>query len=303
MDRSAIARQVEREYDVGTVDGIVPRSPTTYVAQARSQAFVYKFVGREDVARLYPMVADVLSDSGIRHPNPVPNRAHPFLSESGHVLYPYIPGGTPERLDGARFQSLLRALARDHRLLRAIPFQPDDLLVENMWDELVSIDAVRRGLRRLAPLLPAAAGAVVDRAFQVLFEHRGAFLAERGQIVHSDLGPDSMVFEGPSVTGFIDFTPAYAQAGYGLAHGLHWTCFYPTHRLPETPSLRRVLDLYGEAGDPPSISGLWLQLVRAGAYRVVGRATPLIKAGAVSLLGVERPVGVLAEIPTLPGAP
>jgi Ser/Thr protein kinase RdoA (MazF antagonist) len=233
-------------------------------------------------ADLYVAAAEALNARGVRQARPVLTREGGVVSSSGHCVVEWLPGSARHHPTAEQSIAVMEMLARYDLALADVPV-PDELSrLDTVWADVVRPSYL---LRELRPLMERFAGsdlslAPVDRGLQVLSDASELLEGLPRQVVHGDVAPDNVLFDGRQLVAIIDFTPHAQPPLFGLAGALYW--FYLYSGTVETPVIRHALDVYvGSRAELRPDLPSWIPDERAALVPVLIRealrrlATPL----------------------------
>ena len=87
------------------------------------------------------------------------------------------------------------------------------------------------------------------------------------QLIHSDPGPDNILFNGDSVYSIIDFTPEYENEIYSLCQFCYWNFYWRGAEIRSD----NWLNLYWQRETSTAEKRLFqLYMVKAALFRVAG---------------------------------
>ncbi|RDD63537.1 homoserine kinase [Ferruginivarius sediminum] len=197
-----------------------------------------KRVRREDLPYFLALM-DHLSDRGIPCPTPVHGRDGEALRElcgRPAAIVTFLQGLWPKRVTAEHCRLLGGALARMHVAGRDFPmYRPNNLSVEGWRKLLESCDG--RGDEVMPGLTEE-----LEREVGVLEQAWPGDLPQG--VIHADLFPDNVFFQGDRLSGFIDFYFACNDFfAYDLAICLNAWCFEPDDSFNATKA-RALLQSY-----------------------------------------------------------
>ncbi len=180
-----------------------------------------------------------LAEAGVRCPLPLHDRSGAVLQEvrgKPAALVGFLDGTSMRVLQVAHCRSLGRALAGLHDAGRNFALtRPNDLGVDG-WQRLVAAIGTRAD--EVEPGLAAELAAELETLVAGWPRDLPA------GVIHADLFPDNVFFEGTDVSGLIDFYfSCNDQLAYDLGICLNAWCFDETGKLDRARS-RAVLDGY-----------------------------------------------------------
>ena len=207
----------------GIAQGVENSNYRLVTTDARYILTLYeKRVAREDLPFFLALMAH-LAARGVACPTPVHGRdgqALRTLCGRPAALVSFLDGASPHRVQAGHCGALGRALARLH--LAGADFamvRPNDLSVAS-WRRL--FEACRKGADAVLPGLEDE----VARELDELERDWPAGLP--AGVIHADLFPDNVFFQGAELSGIIDFYFACNDiVAYDLAICLNAWCFEP----------------------------------------------------------------------------
>jgi homoserine kinase type II len=206
---------------------------------------------------------DHLAARGVPCPTPVHGRdgeALRSLCGRPATLVSFLEGTSPRRVGAAHCAALGAALADLHLAGAGFEMSRPNALSVRAWRPL--FEAARAGADRVLPGLEAE----IDRELKQIEEQWPDGLP-RG-VIHADLFPDNVFFQGDRLTGIIDFYFACIDiSAYDLAICLNAWCFEPDGAFNITKA-RQMLAAYRarRAFTPQELAALPL-LARGAALR------------------------------------
>ncbi|WP_161606408.1 phosphotransferase enzyme family protein [Microlunatus speluncae] len=227
---------------------------------------------------LYAEVEQHLNRQGIRQARQHRRPGGELLASSGHAVQEFLPGMIVDPLDRTRTLNLMRWLADHDRALAAIT-PPSELAArDTVWARVVRTDYLLTELpglfARHAPdgLDPAP----VRRLLDLLADGAATLAAQPRQLVHGDLGPDNVLFDGEAVLAVIDFTPFHDTVLLGLASAVYFGQLLGTSPAADRDRQRTEIEesfaAYGTEALSADRSLPWTALVLEALRRL---ATPL----------------------------
>ena len=245
---------------IGIAEGVENSNYLLLTARGRFILTLYeKRVRRRDL----PFFLDLLrhlSARGIDCPTPVPARDGAVLREVANrpaAVFDFLEGVWPRRVWPEHCRALGAALADLHLAGRDFPARRANDLSIGAFRRLLEPSAARAD-----DVMPGLAAALEDEI--------GALEAAwpdglpRG-VVHADLFPDNVFFDGDAVSGVIDFYFACDDVlAWDLAVCLNAWCFEPDGEFNVTKA-RHLLAAYRKRRPPPPEEVEALPLLCRGA--------------------------------------
>lgn len=183
-----------------------------------------------------------LAKRGVPCPRPVHGRDGRVLRELNArpaAITSFLPGVSPRRPAVGQCRALGAALAKMHLAGQGFPLRRENALSVAGWRHL--LDAV---LPRADEIVPGLA-AELEREYASLSAGWPRELPQG--VIHADLFPDNVFFEGEKLTGLIDFYFACNDFfAYDIAVCLNAWCFEPDSSFNVTKA-RHLLSAYGKA--------------------------------------------------------
>lgn len=215
------------EFDLGTLGAVTPLSGGSAEVvrlDTTRGSFVVKPVWPTFDGDFYATVARTLNARGIRQPDPVRSRSGATLSSTGHFVMEWLHGEIVRRPSSAQSDALLRHLAAYDEALREIPVPATLAADDTVFAKVVSPQYL---LARLPELFRSFAPAGYDsrpvlRALAALEPATPEIAALPVQVVHGDVAPDNVLYDGDDVVAVIDFTPFRESLLFGVCTALYW---------------------------------------------------------------------------------
>jgi Ser/Thr protein kinase RdoA (MazF antagonist) len=226
LDPGGIAAQ----FGLGRVLGAEPlpgghRGVTRLVTSGGT--FVVKPASDPAVAELYEKAVRVLGAAGIHQARPLRTIAGSLVSASGHGVEEFLPGRVCLAPTAAQAAAVMRHVADYHAALAMLPAAAGLWVPETVWTRVASarylVDELpgllrHHGPEQADPQVTAALGHL-ERALPQIAELPR-------QIVHGDIGPDTVLMDGDAVVAIVDFTPHYEPVLLAVATALYWYHVY-----------------------------------------------------------------------------
>jgi Ser/Thr protein kinase RdoA (MazF antagonist) len=227
-----VHERVAQEFDLGTPVTAEPLhggGPQVVRLTTPRGRFVVKPVYRVSDWELYAVVEQVLNTRGIRQARLFRTSSGGVASSTGHSVQEYLPGVIVDRPGQVQAEQAMRHLAAYDQALATVarpagaPLS-DLAAVDTVWTRVASpaylVDALPRLVRDHAPgwvdPAPVADGLELLTAAAPLIDGLPR------QVVHGDIGPDNVLYDGDEVVAILDFTPFHAPALFGLSTALYW---------------------------------------------------------------------------------
>ena len=256
--------QVVDEFDLGdpiSADSLAGGGPEVVKLVTTTGSYVVKPVYRNFEMDLYADVEVALNSHGVRQARLFRTRHGATVSASGHSVQEWLAGTITMTPSRAQADALFGHLAAFDRALAGIAVPPALDATDTVFTRVVQPDYLRS---RLPELLQRFAPAYCDPApvetgLSLLRDPTGG----PRQLVHGDIGPDNVLYDGDAVVAIIDFTPFHQPVYFGLATAVYWFHVIGT---PSLDGIRSALKAYG------TTSGVPMLLLLEALRRV---ATPL----------------------------
>jgi hypothetical protein len=251
-----VAAQVAREFDLGTPTTAEPlRGGGAEVVKLTTPRgrFVVKPVYRVADWELYAVVERALNGQGVRQARLFRTPSGAVVSTTGHCVQEFLTGEMTERPSRRQTDQAMRHLAAYDQALATIPLpgaRPaeqtgglpaeqtdarsadragDVVAADTLWTRVVSPSYLVVHLPRLvrdhAPRWVDRE--VVAEALGLLAAVAPGIAALPRQLVHGDIGPDNVLYEGDEVKAIVDFTPFHESTLFSLASALYWFHVHP----------------------------------------------------------------------------
>jgi Ser/Thr protein kinase RdoA (MazF antagonist) len=245
-----VGERVAREFDLGTPVATEPlRGGGEQVVKLTTPRgrFVVKPAYRVADWELYAVVEQVLNRRGVRQARLLRTRSGAVVSSSGHCVQEFLAGELVDRPNPRQAEQAMRHLAAYDEALATVRVPADLTTTDTVWTRVVSPEYLVQNLPRL---LRDRAPDWVDRepvadALDLLAAAVPAMSRLRRQLIHGDVAPDNVLYDGAEVVAIVDFTPLHAPALFGLGTALYWYHVHPAGRL-ETDRIWAGVAAYDE---------------------------------------------------------
>lgn len=237
-------------------------------------SFVVKPAYRAFEWDLYATVEKTLNDRGVRQARIVRTAMGSAVSSTGHVVLEWLDGSVTLQPSEQQVGDTFRHLAHYTAALSDITIPTALITHETIFTQVVSAAWLEQNLSGLCQLLPDD----WDRAPIRSAQSRLRLTALPVQLVHGDIGPDNVVYDGETVVAIIDFTPFPEPALFGLCTALYWF-FVHGREEPDLGGLRDAVAAYATIRPltPAERAALPAMLIKESLRRL---ATPLALAEA-----------------------
>jgi Ser/Thr protein kinase RdoA (MazF antagonist) len=276
--------QAVREFALGDVRKIA-RLPNAnapvYRVDTDLGAFLFKgdMQEAEPLVELQARVADHLNSADIRQAGVMRTGDGEIVSASGFAAYEFLQGDAVEKPNDDQFRSHVHLLVQYHRALSSIDFPltqtSSDLQLSEIWRRASSIDYILdgididRGSLQLDTSIHAAARCAQD----VLSQYRGALAHLPKQLIHADIGPGNILYDGQNPVSIIDFTPAIESPVYALCVSLFWHCVFDATDDEARKRIAWAASTFdnGWPCTPTERRSFFALMLRSAAYRLFAR--------------------------------
>ncbi len=265
------------EFDLGSVIGAAQLSgggPEVVRLRTDRGDFVIKRPWDRLDVELYAAVEVHLNGHGIRQARQLRRPDAELLSSTGHAVQEFLPGTIGDRPDRTRTSNTMTHLAEFDRALAGVEAPAALAARDTVWARVVRTAYL---LERLPVLITRRAPAWLDpapveRLLGALEAGAPALAAEPTQLVHGDLGPDNVLYDGDDVVALIDFTPFHDTVLLGLASAVYFFQLQGASVPPARAEITASFDAYTSGGGDLDPAAAWTALVREALRRL---ATPL----------------------------
>jgi Ser/Thr protein kinase RdoA (MazF antagonist) len=235
--------------------------------------------GWEEWAKLYRAVAQRLNAMGVRQAEMFATGDEQLIGRRGYAVFEFLSGDAVQKPDEAQFRAHVQHLLRYLQALRTVELTSGQIQrlghPGNIWQKAASIDYLldEFELDREALHLDDETESAARRSLEVLAAWRTELAGLQRQLVHSDIGPGNILYEGKRVVSIIDFTPAYEPALYAMCISLFWHCVFDE---PDEVAKRWIAEAAREyAKCWPATPGerrcFFALMMRAAMYRLFAR--------------------------------
>lgn len=293
--------RIAEEYDLGELLSASLASEGNaagYKLQTSKGSFFAKAESSDpSMLRLYHAVETALNKQGVGQARLLATKNGSFLSTDGFSLYEWLPGSTTRELSDTQFVSHIAYLAQYNKALATVPLDDSTIGIEaltacsNPWRKAASLDYLlgpfREGLDRIP--LSSETRETAEETLKALAELRPSHHKLPKQMVHSDVGPGNILFEGDETVAIIDFTPVYDSHLYSLCVTFFWHCVFPNPGDLPIERIKNGLNLYNREHGLTEIEkecffGL---LVKAVAFRLFSRLIVNREGGSFTTQSIE----------------
>jgi hypothetical protein len=224
------AEAIAGEFSLGEVVECEPLAlgnAPSYRLQTTSSIYFLKGEEREDDLRLYKQVEEQLNAVGVKQAHLESRPDGDLTSSKGYAVYEFLEGSPRKQVSNDQFEATLIYLVPYFEALRQI--QPPPYLSElrNVWTKADSLEFLT------IEILPNLNSLSISERVRETSTLALEFLAERkkdlesvdSQLIHGDIGPGNILFDGNEVVAVIDFSPHVGNTLYALCHFFYWQCF------------------------------------------------------------------------------
>lgn len=274
--------QITEEFALGELLQLaVPpegNAPARYLRTSRGEFLVKAGVNR-DWAELYRIIEGTLNARSVRQARILPTRSGELVMEGGIAVFEWLPGRTVARPNDQQFLTHIDHLAAYNAALRQAPLAPcaaEELRrPDGLWKKAASIEYLLECFRLdpVALAISLSVEATAARALAALAQERSRLLSLPRQLIHSDIGPGNILFDGEQVISIIDFTPAYEPHLYSLCISLFWHCIFIEEDGPAQTHIASAFHRYAQRHglSPQEHACFFPLMLRAVAYRLFAR--------------------------------
>jgi Ser/Thr protein kinase RdoA (MazF antagonist) len=149
-----------------------------------------------------------------------------------------------------------------------VPFVPEEIKEFNIWDKAKSLDFLINRFEYKNLSLEQSNILLIEKAIQILSDNIDMLLKIPKQLIHSDLGPDNILFKNDSVYSIIDFTPEYENEIYSLCLFCYWNHFWNS---TGGDSLENWLKIYYDRTVSKTEKELFqILMIKAALFKIAG---------------------------------
>ncbi len=276
MNNTRTASEIAEEFGLGqylSQEPIGRAGRGVLALTTKSGRFVLKPMGDAASAALYAEVERQLNAEGVRQPRIFQKPDGSLISTRGYAAFEFVKGTSCEDLIPARLHSAMAYIAAFHAALARLRVPPGLSDRKDPWSRAASIHFLIDELpKRIDDLdLRTTQRAIAKSCLDFLKERREAF-ERSAQLVHSDIGPDNILFLGDEVATIIDFTPHVAPELFALCQFFYWSFLWKMDIRSAEEAVRKSLAIYSENRPEFLIAegALHATLVWAAAFRLFG---------------------------------
>lgn len=268
-----IEKLVKLYYKIGIIVDLrktVFGSGNTFVIKTESERYIAKLNNKANEIEIYNRVQKQLLLSGVNQPRIILTKYKKLIAPHGLVLYEYIQGDTFSHFDKDMEEKALRYIFKYNQELKNVQFEGCELLVQNDWDRIKSLDYICNEVpQRIIDLKIKQEWkeALLD-GIEVLTKYKEQLGKLDKQIIHSDLGADNFLVLNNEICAIIDFSLEINHELYSLAHFIYWNYMWSEKELEKKVIDRYINNYYGYINN--ANKDAYLLLLRASLFRVLG---------------------------------
>ncbi len=215
-----------------------------------------------------------LNQAGIRQPHLYRNLRGDVLSATGYAVFEFLKGETHQELNPAQTISVVGLLADYNTALAQIEPPAFISVCDNPWRKAASVyyvtDMLARDLEKAD--LPTDIRRVDLDSIAIMTDERHRLESGPSQLVHSDVGPDNVLFDGDRALAIVDFTADFAHELYALCQFLYWQVLWFNELGTAMKEIRTCLKAYMHRRGWDSIDTALFRalLIKAAIFRLLG---------------------------------
>ncbi len=239
-----------------------------------AEAYVIKPTQNPDWLTLYSAVEQTLNTAGVRQARLYCRPSGDLLSDSGHAVYELLPGEPTDQLNPTQLRSTMHYLTKYNEALASIAVPRWLLALDDPWQRAASPEFLVEELpAKLDALdLPPQAQRSASDCLDFLATHRTSIERPKKQLIHGDIGPDNILFDGDEIVAVIDFTPQLGSELYSLCQFFYWHSVFPWDSDINLDQISDSLGIYEQESSSISVDEETLKatMVLAAAFRLFG---------------------------------
>lgn len=227
-----------------------------------------------DALLLYKDVEEHLNAKEIRQARLYASLSGEWISSDGYAVFEFLEGQVPSVLNDRQLESLTRYLVKYNTALRDIQVPASVTNLDNPWKKADSLDYLLTeaqsiiGTQNLDETIQGA----LDDALDVLAAGQEMLHQTPKQLIHGDIGPGNIVYDGDDIVSLIDFTPQLGHELYSLCHFFYWTFLSFQGGQLNQSGIQKSLSLYVQESRFQEVDStlFYLLFVKAATFRLVG---------------------------------
>ena len=272
-----VARTVAEEFDIGRLILCEPIGAASRRVGSLTTSrgnYVLKPAKSPEAFQFYADVETLLNSKGVRQARVFSKPDGTLISRHGFALYEMMEGSNSISLNAAQIESTMAYMANYNAALAGIPVPSHLTSSDDPWNRAVSpIFLVEDLLGRIDTLgMSSSTRRTAERCVHFLSSEIQTFHDLSSQLVHSDIGPGNILYNGDDIVSVIDFSPHAAPELYSLCGFFYWQFLWFNEFDLDIDAVRFSLDLY--AANRPAFSAnakaLRFLMVMAAAFRLFG---------------------------------
>jgi Ser/Thr protein kinase RdoA (MazF antagonist) len=271
-----IAQLIRDYYDIGNITTVKNTAfgsgNNTFIVETDNNKYVAKLNSKFYEIEIYNRVENQLRSSIINQPSIILTNSGQLMAPRGLVIYQYVQGNTLTHFDKDMEKKALRYIYQYNQELKKVSIEDRDLLVENDWDRIRSLDYIfYEAPERIMDLdfnyqwKELLLGGIAD-----LSNHRHHLKTLNKQLIHSDLGASNLLVLDDEICAVIDFSPSINHELYSLAQFVYWNYLWRAKKLNKEDIDQYFNDYYRLSDSEEDKRAFCLLLVNACVFRVLG---------------------------------
>jgi len=271
-----IANLIKEHYKIGSIINVKNTAfgsgNNTFIIEAETGKYVAKLNSKGYEIEIYNLAQKQLLSSGINQPEIILTNSEQLMTSHGLVMYEYFEGETLEHFNKDMEEKALRYIYRYNQALKKVQIKESELLVQNDWDRIRSLDYVCNEVpRRIMDLrLDEKWKEILLFDIGLLNNYKEHLERLDKQIIHSDLGASNFLVLDGEISVVIDFSPDINNELYSLAHFIYWNYLWISNELNRT-AIDNYLDSYYQKASPRvNNTDFYLLIFRATMFRTLG---------------------------------
>ena len=233
--KAAITQCLEECYSLGRIHGLKETetgSGNTFIALTDTGRYFIKLNERVDFIKANEKASKILLEKGFAASTVVPSKDG-LLSKSHMTVYTFIEGVSFKRIPDSSLPPVIEYIKSYLKQLAILP--PGAIFLEKSspWDRAKSLSYLTQEL----PYMVAEKGfpneikETVQWASKRLLAYVPSLSDLRKQLIHSDLGPDNILFNETSVQAIVDFTPDINSPWFAYCQFIYWNELWFTREI------------------------------------------------------------------------
>lgn len=289
-------------YNISNVINVcVPKqgSNDTYIIETDNNKYILKKNQREDFLKIQNLINKKLSCQEVNINKIIPTINNKLITIEKFALFEYLDGNVYNLLNDEQIEKAIEYIALFNRSLKIIEIDDIELLNLNVWDKARSIEYITSTFINENSLVDLPSEYVKRLQEIVLFLKNNSSqlsLIDK-QLIHSDLGPDNILFdEEGRVIGIIDFTPEIESEFYSFSQFLYWNYLWNSSEIKYDDLEKFFIKYSFYSRNQISNELNMLLLIKASIFRLIGQLLYQIEIDNLNYKSIEKRINIVNSL-------